>query len=242
VGEGGENRVDGQRDKGVYSGVVMKGSSQYAKKIQRLYRALKRRLGKASILTYDEPVDALVYAVVSEKVTESQAGSAIKRIKENFVDFTDLRVARPEEICEVLGQDFPFAHETATTLVSALMAVFNKYNMLSLQGLRKLGKRPAKMMLEKLAGVTPFIVDYCMLTSLGGHAIPVTPKMLEYLKANGLSDAEADYEETEGFLSRQIAMKNAYEFYWLLRRESELPKARKSPRENKRKKRKGNKD
>jgi hypothetical protein len=77
-----------------------------------------------------------------------------------------------------------------------------------------------------------------MLTSLGGHAIPVTPKMLEYLKANGLIDAEAGYEEVEGFLSRQIAMKNAYEFYCLLRRESELPKARKGPRENKRKKRK----
>jgi endonuclease III len=216
----------------------MKDSGQYAKKIQRLYRTLKRRLGRAAILTYDEPVDALVFAAVSEKVTESQAVSAIKRIRENFVDYNDLRVARAEEICEVLGQDFPFAHETATALVSSLMAVFNKYNMLSLQGLRKLGKRPAKVMLEKLAGVTPFVVDYCMLTSLGGHAIPVTPKMLEYLKANGLSNAEAGYEEVEVFLSRQIAMKNAYEFYRLLRRESESPKARKSPRENKRKKRK----
>jgi endonuclease III len=216
----------------------MKDSSKYAKKIQRLYRTLKRRLGKAAILTYEEPVNALVYAVVSEKATESQAGSAIKKIKENFVDYNDLRVARPEEISEVLGQDFPFAHETATALTGSMMAVFNKYNMLSLQGLRKLGKRPAKVMLEKLAGVSPFIVDYCMLTSLEGHAIPLTPKMLEYLKTNGLSDAEAGYEEVEGFLSRQIAMKNAYEFYSLLRRESESLKASKRPKEHKRKKRK----
>ncbi|MGA2092052.1 MAG: hypothetical protein ABSH16_01410 [Sedimentisphaerales bacterium] len=190
----------------------MKDSSQYAKKVQRLYRKLKRRAGKGAVLTYEEPVDALVYAVVSEKITESQAESAIKKLKDNFVDFNDLRVARPEEISEVLGQDFPFAHEIATTLVTSLMAVFNKYNMLSLQGLRKLGKRPAKMMLEKLAGVTPFIVDYCMLTSMEGQ---------------------------EGFLSRQIAMKNAYEFYSLLRRESESPKVSKSSKENKRKKRKG---
>jgi hypothetical protein len=138
----------------------------------------------------------------------------------------------------VFGKDFPFAHEIATTLVSSLMAVFNKYNLLSLQGLRKLGKRPAKLMVERLAGVTPFIVDYCMLTSLEGHAIPLTPKMLEYLKADGLIDAEAGYEDVEGFLSRQIAMKNGYEFYSLLRRESEAQKAGKSPKESKRKKRK----
>jgi endonuclease III len=216
----------------------MKDSSQYAKKIQKLYRTLKQRAGKAAVLTYDEPVDALVYAVVSEKATELQAESAINRIKDNFVDYNDLRVARPEEISEVLGQDFPFAHDTATALASSLMAVFNKYNMLSLQGLRKLGKRPAKVMVEKLTGVTPFIVDYCMLTSFGGHAIPLTPKMMEYLKTNGLIDAEAVYEEVEGFLSRQISMKNAYEFYLLLRRESESPKASKSTGENKRKKRK----
>jgi endonuclease III len=216
----------------------MKESSQYAKKIQRLYRTMKRRSGKSAVLTYEEPVDALVYAVVSEKATELQAESAIKRIKDNFVDYNDLRVARPEEISEVLGPDFPFAQETATVLAGLLMAVFNKYNMLGLQGLRKLGKRPAKMMLEKLAGITPFVVDYCMLTSLGGHAIPVTAKMMEYLKTNGLSDAEAGYEEVEGFLSRQIAMKNAYEFYQLLRQESEPHKANKRPRVSKRKKRK----
>jgi endonuclease III len=216
----------------------MKDSSQYAKKIQKLYRVLKGRAGKVAVLTYEEPVDALVYAVVSQKSTESQTESAIKKLKADFVDFNDVRVARPEEISEVLGQDFPFAQEAAATLASLLMAVFNKYNMLNLQGLRKLGKRPAKMMLEKLAGVTPFIVDYCMLTSLGGHAIPLTPQMLEYLKANGLIDAEASYEDVEGFLSRQIAMKNAYEFYSLLRRESESPKAVKSPKESKGKKRK----
>lgn len=215
----------------------MKDSSQYAKKIQKLYRALKQRAGKAVVLTYEEPVDALVYAVVSEKITESQAESAIKKLRDTFVDFNDVRVARPEEICEALGDGFPFAAEIAGTLTGLLMAVFNKYNMLNLQGLRKLGKRPAKLMLEKLAGATPFIVDYCMLTAMEGHAIPLTQKMTEYLKANELISANAGYEEIEGFLLRQISMKNAYEFYSLLRRESESQKTGKGTKESKGKKR-----
>ncbi|MGA2069987.1 MAG: hypothetical protein ABSG97_01450 [Sedimentisphaerales bacterium] len=203
----------------------MKDSKEYSKKIQKLYRSLKKKPGKHTPVEFDEPVDALVFAIVSENLTESQAQTAMKKLKDYFVDWNDLRVATIEEIGEVLGQDVPAARNIGATLVSALNAVFEKHNMLSLQSLRKLGKRPAKLLLEKLGGVTPFVVDYCMLTSMQGHAIPLTPKMIEYLKTSQLINTEAAYEEIEGFLCRLISIKNAYEFYSLLRRESESPKA-----------------
>jgi hypothetical protein len=205
----------------------MKDSKDYSKKIQKLYRALKRRPARQEAAEYDEPVDALVYAVVSENLTEQQAQAALKRFRDYFVDWNDLRVATAEEIVEVLGKDLPMAKTIAQTLISTLKAVFEKYNMLSLQSLKKLGKRPAKILLERLSSATPFVVDYCMLTALGGHAVPLTPVMLEYLKANQFVHGESNYEETEGFLARQISIKNAYEFYSLLRRESESPKKRK---------------
>jgi len=52
--------------------------------------------------------------------------------------------------------------------------------------------------------------------------------MLEYLRKSELVHPEADEQEIEGFLAKQIAAKDGYEFYWLLRRESEarLPAAR----------------
>ena len=202
----------------------MKDSKEYSKKIQKLYRSLKRKPGRHTPVEFDEPVDALVCAVIGENLTETQAQAAVKKIKDYFIDWNDLRVATVEEVSEVLGQDMPAARNIAATLVGALNAVFEKHNMLSLQSLRKLGKRPAKLLLEKLNGATPFIVDYCMLTSMQGHAIPLTPKMIEYLKASQLINAEAAYEEIEGFLCRLISIKNAYEFYSLLRHESESPK------------------
>jgi len=203
---------------------LMKNSREYSKKIQALYRTLKRRPARRTGVQFDEPVDALVYAVVSENITETQTQSVIKKLKDYFVDWNDLRVASVDEIAEVLGQDVAPARNIATTLVSMLGAVFEKYNMLSLQPLEKSGKRPAKQVLEKLNGATPFVVDYCMLTALQGHAIPLTPKMTEYLKNNALAHAEANYEEIEGFLTRQIPAKNAYEFYSALRHESESPR------------------
>jgi endonuclease III len=210
----------------------MKESRQYSKKIQKLYRALRRR-GTREKAEYEEPVDALVYAVVSENLTEQQTQSAIKRLTDYFVDYNDLRVATAEEIAEVLGKDCFPARIIAQSLVGSLRAVFEKYNMLSLQGLKKLGKRPAKMLLERLTAATSFVVDYCMLTALDGHAIPLTPAMIEYLKANQLVDNASTYEEIEGFLARQTPTKNAYEFYALLRHECETPKKRKTKKSKK---------
>ncbi|MGA2173086.1 MAG: hypothetical protein ABSG82_08800 [Sedimentisphaerales bacterium] len=202
----------------------MKNCREYSKKIQKLYRTLKRPSARRADTEFDEPVDALVHAAVGENVTESQAQAIIKKLKDYFVDWNDLRVATVDEIVDVMGKDIPAAHSIATTLVNLLMAVFVKYNMLSLQAIRKLGKRPAKQVLEKLNSATPFVVDYCMLTSLKGHAIPLTPKMIEFLKTNGLAHTEATYEEIEGFLARQIPSKKAHEFYLALRHESESPR------------------
>jgi endonuclease III len=211
----------------------MKDSKGYSKKIQKLYRTLKQKAGKHSHVEYEEPVDALVFAVTSENLTESQSQTALKRLKDYFVDWNDLRVATIDEIIDVLGHDIIPARNIAAALISTLNAVFDKHNMLGLQSLRKLGKRPAKILLEKLSGITPFVVDYCMLTSMQGHAIPLTPQMIEYLKAGQFIDAEATYEEAEGFLCRLISIKNAYEFYSMLRHESESPK--KQPKSTKKK-------
>ena len=61
-----------------------------------------------------------------------------------------------------------------------------------------MSKRPARIFLEKIEGADRFVVDYSMLTSLQGHAIPLTQKMIEYLKRNELVHAEATDEEIDG--------------------------------------------
>jgi len=200
----------------------MKNSREYAQKIQKLYRSLKRESSKVQQAIYDEPVDAIVYAILSENMSETAVQSAIKKFADYFVDLNDLRVSRDEEIIEVLGEDTPVTRQMAATVTATLMAIFNEYHTVSLKALRKIGKRPAKQALEKLDGTSRFVVNYCMLTALQGHAIPLTNKMIEYLKSNELVDPNADEQEIEGFLTRQISAKDGYEFYALLRHESEL--------------------
>ena len=208
----------------------MKDSKDYSRKIQKLYRLLKRKYQKPQKLVYENIVDGLVYAIVSENISEAAAQAAIKRFDGYFVDWNDLRVSRVEEIVDELGEDTPVTKDIALSLTLILKAVFDKYHTVSLEALKKIGKRPAKQVLEKMIGPghSHFVADYCMLTSLQGHAIPLTKRMIEYLRSNELVHPDSDEQEIEGFLARQIPAEGAYEFYYLLRCYSESSKTRTS--------------
>jgi endonuclease III len=199
----------------------MKDSKTYSLKIGKLFRSLKQKYPKVKKIEYDDPAYALVYAIVSEHIRASTAKTIVRKMEKHFVDLNDLRVARTEEILDVLGQSTADFRQTASTLTHALNSVYNKYNMVSLATLKETGKRQAMKRLEKLHGLSRFAVDYCFLAALRGHCIPLTPKMIGYLKARELVHPDATDDDIEGFLERQIAATGAFEFYTLLRQESE---------------------
>ena len=216
----------------------MKNSSEYSQKVQKLHRSLKRKHLNVQPVSYEDPVEALIYAVVSEHISLSAAQSAVKEIADYFIDLNDLRVSGIEEIVEVLGCDSAVTRSIASSITKVLMAIFRRYHTVSLESLKKTGKRPAKQALEKIEGVSSFMVDYCMLTALKSHAAPLTEKMIDYLRTEELVHPDADRQQIEGFLARLISAENAYEFYTLLRRESESRKAssRKQTKKDKKKK------
>jgi endonuclease III len=204
----------------------MKNSKEYSKKIRELYRSLKAKHPKVKKVTYDEPADALVHAIIGDNMTGPATESAIKRLADYFIDLNDLRVSQEEEISEVLGEDTPRTKDIASNLIKALKVVFDEYNSVSLESLKKIGKRPARQVLEKMDGISRYAVNYCMLASLQSHAIPLTKRMIEYLRNNQLVEPDADEQQIEGFLAKQISADNAYEFYVLLRRQSESRKTK----------------
>ncbi|MCP4454243.1 MAG: hypothetical protein GY809_22510 [Planctomycetes bacterium] len=199
----------------------MKNSKVYAEKIKKLHRSLKRTAKKVTPVTYDDPVEAIIYGILSEKVTERQAQTAWKRCQKHFVDLNDLRVARPDEIYDLFGKETEEIREVGLTLAKVLFAVFDKHHEMTLASLHDMGKRQARQELEELNGMSRYVLGYCMLTGLGGHAIPVTDRMVQYLQAFELVDPKADAATIEGFLAKQISAKDTMEFQAMLRHESE---------------------
>jgi len=216
----------------------MKNSKEYSKKVNKLFRLLKHQYPRPEKVKYDEPIDALVYGIVSEKMTLKETKSAIRAFDDYFVDLNDLRTSSIEEIVENLGEDTARTRQTAEALTSVLKSIFIQYNTVSLKPLREMGKRSAKKILEKLVSISPFAIDYCILTSIGAHTIPLTSRMIEYLREKELVHPEADNTDIEGFLTRQIASRNGYVFYTLLRRASEHSRPKTESKEKKKSKKK----
>lgn len=203
----------------------MKNSKEYSKKIKKLFTELKRNSGEIRKGEYDDPIEALVYASISEYTTVSDANTTYKKILRHFIDFNDLRVSRDEEVIEVLGGGGRDVNEIVKTLKSLLHAVFNKYDTPSLVDLNGMGKRQAREILMKLESISPFVINYIVLTVLKGHAVPLTSGMIKYLKAGDYVHPDSDEKDVTSFLERQITASSAYNFYFLLRRASESNKA-----------------
>ena len=205
----------------------MKNSKHYAQEIKKLFRSLKRKESRVRPRSFDDPIDAIVYAVVSEHASRADASKIVKAFHEHFVDVNDLRVSRSEEILEITGSTEMWAKKLARALPRALNAVFNTYDGLSIAPLTDMGKRQARKALADLEGVSRFVADYVFLVVLGGHALPLTQSMLTYLRDNEMVNPEADDQDVIGFLERQISAADAYGFYSLLRRHVEsAPKSR----------------
>jgi len=195
----------------------MKDSTKYAKKLVELLRKLKKEHSSVKFPIYSDPVESVIFAVLAGRLKASTARTAVKKIQKHFVDYNDLRVARTEEVLDVLGGETSELREVAHTLSKLLNAIYKRFDTVSLMALTEMGKRPARKELEDLEGITPFIVSYCFLTSLKGHAIPVNEKMVEYLQDLELVHPRAKLHGIEGFLERQISANNGYEYYSLIR-------------------------
>ncbi len=199
----------------------MKNSRDYGAKLKKTFQKWKRQASEIKPVVYEDPIEALVVGLVSWLYPEGEARKIYKRIQNHFVDFNDLRVARCEEIIEVMVDHSPRAQEAAQNLTRLLNQVCDRYDMLSLTSLRSLGKRQARKAIEDLQGISRFVTDYCFLTALGGHAIPLTDRMKDYLLQEGLIHPEATEEEVHGFLERQVAAADVWLFYSLLRAAAE---------------------
>jgi endonuclease III len=205
----------------------MKKPPQYSQTVKKLYATLKKGADKPKKNTQEDFIEAMVFASLCQYCTESSAKSALKKIQSHFVDFNDLRVARIEEIVEVIGSEVSNADKAAVSVTSTLNAIFQKYDSLVTENITSTGKKGIKEVLDKLTGVSDFVKNFVCLTFLNTHAVPLTDKMIEYFKTYNLVDPEWDNAQIVSFIEKQVSASEAYTFYSAIRHDSELanPKA-----------------
>ena len=183
----------------------MKNAKDYEKKVKKLLGRLKKA---KPVEPKPDPIVQMILAILEADASEQLAAEAYERLREEFVDFNELRVAPTKELVETLGKDYPLAREKADLLVTSLGNIFEKGFQINLDFLKDMQKRQQRRALTEV-GLTPYVEGVLSLVILDAHAIPVDQSLVDSLKMDELIPPEADTAEVQGFLERIIPQKDA---------------------------------
>lgn len=195
----------------------MKQGTLYAARVRKAYARLRAQLPKPELPETDEPLRRMAIAVFGVRLGDVAAESAINRLLSRMVDWNEIRVSHVSELYDALQSANPAMHELCQRLREALQAVFQRENAMSLERLKRLGLREARQYLEELKGIDAYAVASVCLWSLGGHGMPVDDRVLRAMREAELVHPEANREEIQAFLERNISSADAKEFCVLMR-------------------------
>ena len=148
---------------------------------------------------------------VAWKTPYDAADEAFHRLQESFFDWNEVRATTVTELVEHMGK-LPDANAAAVRVKKNLQSLFETRYSFELDDLIKMNQGKAVAELEKLAGMSRFVLAYVTQNALGGHAIPVSKGIMKVLLATEIvSDAEAAKDQTPG-LERTVPKAKGPEF------------------------------
>jgi endonuclease-3 len=132
-------------------------------------------------------------------------------LQESFFDWNEVRVTTVTELMEHLSK-LPDPKTAAMRLKKNLQSIFEVRYSFDLEDLIKMNQGKAVAELEKLGGMTPFVLAYVTQSALGGHSIPVSGNMIKVLLILEIvSPTEAEKHQTPG-LERTISKAKGADF------------------------------
>lgn len=160
-------------------------------RIQLLHKVVTKHYTPVPAVEDRSVLEQLLYACCLEDVPYDAADEAFHRLQESFFDWNEVRVTTVSELCETL-HNLPEPAAAALRIKKNLQSLFETRYSFDIDDMAKLNQGKAIAELEKLAGMTKFVLGYMTQNALGGHAIPVSNSVMQVLLATEIvSPAEA---------------------------------------------------
>jgi endonuclease III len=194
----------------------MKNATKHAEELKSLCKKLVRE-HKPAERQVQEPLWALVRGALSYDVPDGRVDEAVEVIRKEFVDLNELRVATELEVQALLGQRYPGIEPRVKQITAALNAIFEKEHTLSLDRLKTVSRRDARMFLRELPEMHPFTEAYVMLFAFDGHAVPVDEATRDYLVEQEILEEGTSLEDAQKFVEHHLKAEECYPFYAALR-------------------------
>jgi hypothetical protein len=158
-----------------------------------------------AVIDEAEPVlSELVRSVLAWEAPGGKAAAALKKIESHVVDYNELRVCLPDEMVAMIGERYPRALERAQRLRAMLGELYARSHTVSLEHLTAMNKREARVYLDSLDGMMPFVAARVTLLCMGCHAAPMDERMLAALTAAGAVEPGTTTDAAAGLLERRV--------------------------------------
>ena len=165
-----------------------KKAEKAEKKEDRKIAALLEKYGKSSLAAGTmDPMDFMVYFIIMDtaECTAATAAAAIRRMRANFVDYNDIRVARWTEVADSL-KPLPRADPVARRIRDYLNRVFDTCGAMSLRFFSDLKPSEARKTIAALEPALPkdagFIVLYAYQP---GFPLPISDAAFALARQQG---------------------------------------------------------
>ena len=93
---------------------------------------LEERYGQRRALPHGDFIESLLFQILDLGASEKASRDALARLKTEYVDWNDMRVASVREIEDVLGARFPDVRNKAEDVKAALAALYTAFRKLEL--------------------------------------------------------------------------------------------------------------
>ena len=194
----------------------MKNEAVYRKKIKSVLRGLSKYRSAAERRDEDR-LQVLMEAILSEDAAQKQVSKAMEAIQREFVDYNELRVALPREVCECIGKDFPGVRAKAETIKLALNNVFDRFNQLSIDSLAEVPKKQIPRRLEEL-GLTSYTACLVAMFCFDVPVVPVDDSLAGCLEINGCVEPGSSLADVKTLVDKVVSQKDAPAAHELFRR------------------------
>jgi endonuclease III len=153
--------------------------------LMKVCEALEERYGRRKASKTADFIEALVYQILELGVTEKAARDALKRVRDEYVDWNDMRVATVREIEDVLGGKYYRVREKAEDirhLLADLYTAFRKMDLtplLNAEGIETLRSLPETTLIRR------DMVERALLLVLDVKIFPCDEDQFKLLKFLG---------------------------------------------------------
>lgn len=171
--------------------------------IKSIVRHLEEEYSNPRLNNPHDPIDDIVFIVLSEKTDETKYLAAFRRLKAHFRCWEDLLNARVSEI-ETLIQDAGMGRRRAELLQRMFRAIVKRFGVLDLSALASMPPEKAESELVRLPGVGRKTARCVLLYCFDCPVLPVDVHTYRLAIRLGILSRRVSYEQSHAVLPQFI--------------------------------------